>query len=180
MDACTFRGEYPFAWIDFECAKLPVSTTLEAYNPFIPSDPDASGIPCAILKYHVKNTGTSPLDVSILWSMLNISGLSAEECLNYRMKWNYSAPGQFLNTYVEERGLKGILFGNNNHPESSPRFGSVALSSPDHGVTVTTNWKKGPWFSSHYHVWNYFKEHGQVTAFEGSNFGSAETGIPTS
>src|SRR5580700_7844542 len=32
----TFRGEYPFSWIDYEDDVLPVTVGLEAYNPFIP------------------------------------------------------------------------------------------------------------------------------------------------
>jgi uncharacterized protein (DUF608 family) len=176
MDSCTFRGEYPFAWIDFECAKFPLTITLEAYNPFIPSDPDASGIPCAILKYHVKNTGSEPIDVSILWSMLNISGFGAEESFNYRFKWNKAAKGQFMNTYIDEGKVKGILFGNNNHKEEDPLFGTVAVMSPDEHFSFTPNWKAGPWFSSHYYLYNYFKEHGKLTAFQGSNFGAPEAG----
>src|SRR5262249_44546276 len=34
----TFRGEYPFAQIDFEDDAVPVAVSLEAYNPFIPMD----------------------------------------------------------------------------------------------------------------------------------------------
>src|SRR5258706_552388 len=31
-----FRGEYPFAWLDFQDDEMPVKVSLEAYNPFIP------------------------------------------------------------------------------------------------------------------------------------------------
>jgi uncharacterized protein (DUF608 family) len=176
MDSCVFRGEYPFAWLDFQCSKLPLEITLEAYNPFIPSDAEASGIPCAILKYCVKNSGSTPADVSILWSMLNISGFGSEESQKYRNKWSYQSPGQFFNMAVKENDLQGIMFGNNNYADDSPLFGNLALISPDKEITLTTSWKAGPWFSPHYHIWNYFKEHGTLEPFQGGGVGGPDAG----
>ena len=72
MDRCEFRGEYPFAWIDFFCESMPLKVQLEAYNPFIPSDPDASSYPAMILRYHITNTSPKSVEVSILWSLLNL------------------------------------------------------------------------------------------------------------
>ena len=51
-----FRGEYPFAQIDFHDPHLPVAVRLEAFTPLIPLNPEDSGIPCAVLTYHVTNT----------------------------------------------------------------------------------------------------------------------------
>jgi len=45
MAGCEFQGEFPVAHLTFLEEKLPVLVELEAYNPFIPGDPDASDIP---------------------------------------------------------------------------------------------------------------------------------------
>jgi hypothetical protein len=45
-----FRGQYPLAGVRFVDPALPVSVTLEAFSPFIPHDPDDSGLPVAILR----------------------------------------------------------------------------------------------------------------------------------
>jgi uncharacterized protein (DUF608 family) len=80
MDRCEFHGEYPFAWIDFYCDKMPLKVQLEAYNPFIPSNADASSYPAAILRYYITNTGQNAVDVSILWSLFNMVGFTGNEC----------------------------------------------------------------------------------------------------
>src|SRR5271170_7838139 len=48
LTGATFTGEFPIARIAFQDASLPVQVTLEAFSPFIPLDPDASGLPVAI------------------------------------------------------------------------------------------------------------------------------------
>src|SRR5438094_8952446 len=54
LESATFTGEYPFARIEFRDAKLPVKVQLEAFNPLVPLDPEASGWPVAILRYTVR------------------------------------------------------------------------------------------------------------------------------
>ncbi len=162
MDDCQFRGEYPFAWIDFQIASMPLQVTLEAYNPFIPSEPDASGFPAAILKYHVTNKDTSPVDVSIAWSMLNIVGVAPEESLKMRFINGFQPRGQFNNLVLDEGQVRGVLFGNNAWPESHARFGTIALTTPDAGAAVSPSWKRIAWFNAHYALWNTFKATGKV------------------
>jgi uncharacterized protein (DUF608 family) len=69
-----FRGEYPFAWIDFEDETLPVAVSLEAYNPFVPMDERASGLPVAHFNWTVTNAGATHVVVSIALSLLNAVG----------------------------------------------------------------------------------------------------------
>jgi uncharacterized protein (DUF608 family) len=50
LESATFTGEYPLAHIDFEDSALPVKVELDAFSPFIPHEPDDSGLPVAILR----------------------------------------------------------------------------------------------------------------------------------
>jgi uncharacterized protein (DUF608 family) len=59
---CTFTGEFPFANLKFNDPTIPLHVTLRAWNPFIPLDDKASGIPCAILDYTLHNPTTHPVD----------------------------------------------------------------------------------------------------------------------
>src|SRR5271157_2129181 len=167
MDDCEFRGEYPFAWIDFSCATLPVKVELEAYNPFIPSDPDASGYPAAILKYHVTNTRDAPVDMSIAWSMLNISGIAPEDAMKMQFINWFQPKGRFINNSMDDGHVHGILFSNAMWPEDHARFGSCALVTPDAGVSITPAWKRIAWFNAHYALWNTFKATGALEGEEG-------------
>ena len=57
LAGATFTGEFPLAHIDFADSALPVKVSLEAFTPFIPHEPEESGLPVAILRYRVTNPG---------------------------------------------------------------------------------------------------------------------------
>ncbi|MFX0101221.1 MAG: GH116 family glycosyl-hydrolase [Candidatus Hodarchaeota archaeon] len=176
MDSCEFRGEYPIAWINFKSEALPIKVSLEAYNPFIPSDADASSIPIMVLKYHVENPSQDDVEVSILWSLLNLVGFTRDDCLENIVHGLYEPPGQFNNLVIDEGELKGLLFSNFNNKEDHPLFGSMALVSPDSNVSCSPYWKPGGWFSSHQHLWSFFREHGYVENFGGTGMYKTEAG----
>ena len=44
---------------------------MTAFSPFIPHDPDASGIPGAVLRYRVTNPNSKLAKVSIAWAVEN-------------------------------------------------------------------------------------------------------------
>ncbi len=75
----TFTGQFPTARVDFADSSLPVKVSLEAFSPFIPHEPDESGLPVAILRYRVGNPGTSAAKVSIAWSIDNPTGRTPSE-----------------------------------------------------------------------------------------------------
>ena len=70
----TFTGAYPFARIAFADPQLPVEVRLEAFNPLVPLDVDASGWPVAILRYTIRNANNAPARVGIAWSIENPVG----------------------------------------------------------------------------------------------------------
>jgi uncharacterized protein (DUF608 family) len=74
LKTCKFTGEYPLARIDFEDPELPVQVSLEAFTPFVPLEPDDSGLPLAVLRYHVTNPGAASARVSIAYSIENPIG----------------------------------------------------------------------------------------------------------
>ncbi len=161
MDRCELRGEYPFAWMDFFCDKMPVKVQLEAYNPFIPSDPDESSYPVAILRYYVTNNSQMSIQASILWSLLNIVGLDGDETLKILVDKPFEPNGDFYNEFKESANVRAIVFRNKAFKEDHPKFGSIALATPDKQITYAKNWEQDVWFSPHYHVWNTFKETGK-------------------
>src|SRR5271165_5943559 len=71
LESATFAGEYPLAHIDFADRSLPVKVELDAFSPFIPHDPDDSGLPVAILRYRVTNPGVVAASVGIGFSIEN-------------------------------------------------------------------------------------------------------------
>ena len=47
--ACRFDASYPFGQAALSDPGLPVSVKVKAFNPLVPADPEASGIPIAVL-----------------------------------------------------------------------------------------------------------------------------------
>ncbi|WP_163508243.1 GH116 family glycosyl-hydrolase [Fodinicola acaciae] len=65
----TFTGRYPIGRVDYPAAGLPVSVSLEAFSPFIPTNADDSSLPATVLAYTVKNTSTQQVTATLAgWS----------------------------------------------------------------------------------------------------------------
>ena len=123
LASARFTGEYPLAHIDFEDNKLPVKVSLDAFSPFIPLDADDSGLPVAILRYHVTNPGKVEAKVSIAFSIENPvkvvpqSGDVARcSATNGRTK------------SARKRTCPGIFMSNPRLPSHDPMKGSFALA----------------------------------------------------
>lgn len=159
LEGAVFTGEYPLGHIDFQDSSLPVSVSLDAFSPFIPHDPDDSGLPVAVLKYRVKNPATSSAKVSIVFSLDNPvkrqqnSGGGGKE------------PDQRRNQYKVEGSLAGLLLDNPGLHAEDPMFGSLALSAAaDSGVHIShwEGWPKGRWWNSPLLFWDAFSATGEL------------------
>ncbi|HIJ73601.1 MAG TPA: hypothetical protein HPP83_05810 [Candidatus Hydrogenedentes bacterium] len=162
MDGCTFKGEYPFAWIDFKSRKLPVKVQLEAYNPYIPSNPDDSGFPAAILKYTVTNKTRNPVDVTVAWSLMNAIGDIGTGASDKVMGEVEFGLGKNLNEYVEDGGLRGLFYTSKKWEKAHARFGSMALVTPNKNVTVMKQSSRAPGFASQHEFWDTFSVTGRL------------------
>ena len=61
----TFRGEYPMGRVTYRDAALPVTVALEAFSPFIPLNVDDSSLPATVLEFTLRNTGATPVEVTL-------------------------------------------------------------------------------------------------------------------
>jgi len=119
LEGATFTGEFPMARIAFQDSRLPVRVSLEAFSPFIPLDPEASGFPVAILRYRVRNPGPGPAAVAIAFSIENPTGRAR--------------PGDGRTTEfrrdpdVADAAFQGLYMSNPQLPEADPLRGSFAL-----------------------------------------------------
>ncbi len=162
MDNATFRGEYPFAWVEFECRRLPVQVQLEAYNPFIPSNADDSGFPAAILKYTLTNRTQNTVEASVAWSMQNPIGATGRADGDPLLGPKEYGYGKNLNQQVETGGVRGVLFSSRKWKKTHPRFGQLALTTPEKSVTVMKYWSREPFFAPRHEFWDTFSSTGQL------------------
>src|ERR1700751_2374661 len=140
LDAATFSGAYPLAHIAFEDRTLPLTVELEAFSPFIPHEPDDSGLPVAILRYRVTNPKSVTAKVSIAWSLENPVKPAAPALPPASGREN--DPRQ--NTYQSNARIAGLTMSNPSLSENDPMRGTVALA----GLTATggrgSHWRGWP------------------------------------
>ncbi len=91
-DELTFRGEYPMGWYDFVDGQLPVSVSMEVFNPLIPLNTKDSAIPCAIYRITAVNTSSEPVNVSLLATQKNATGFTGYEI----PQWSGPADGTVI------------------------------------------------------------------------------------
>ncbi len=123
----TFRGEYPFAFMEMSDAGMPVAVKLTAWNPFIPLNEDDSSIPAAILSYTLKNTTKSAVEVMVYGSTSNRIGKAPSTPLGIRMTAEEKPEGR-KNTARRGAGLSGLYMTNERIDTEATAFGTMALA----------------------------------------------------
>lgn len=73
----TMRGEYPFAFLNYEDPDLPVQIELESFTPFAPLETDLSSIPTAMFVFRVHNPTAATQRVALAAFMQNPVGYEA-------------------------------------------------------------------------------------------------------
>ena len=152
LASAVFTGEFPLARIDFDDPDLPVRVSLEAFSPFIPHEPDESGLPVAILRYRVRNTGKSTAKLSIAWSIDNPTGRTP-------------AADTRINEHRTGTHVDGLYMSSPNLPADDPLKGSFVLAALDPGdarVTYLRGWQRDRWWNSPMLYWDDFSADGEL------------------
>lgn len=152
LAAATLHGEYPVVDIDFADDVLPVDVSLHAFTPLVPLDPDASGIPAAVLRYRVINPGTTPVAVTIAGSVSHTAGrgegpwgMRATQTVHWR----------------DDGDVRGLDFGI-ELPEDDPGFGTLSLTTTDAATTVKPQWVTSYWPDGARLFWNDLTDDGML------------------
>lgn len=148
LEGAAFTGEFPMARVEFHDSSLPVSVALEAFSPFIPLDPDASGLPAAVLRYRVRNPGPEAAAVSIALSIDSPVGGAGR-----------------ANEFRRGAGVQGLYMDNPQLKEADPLRGSFALcvlEAGDGRVSYLRGWPAAKWWASPNLFWDDFSEDGRL------------------
>jgi uncharacterized protein (DUF608 family) len=135
LEGSSFRGEYPFAWVDFSDQELPVDVRLEAFNPFVPLDADDSGIPAAVLRYRAVNRSARPVDVTVAGSLFNAVGFQ-ESLPGFPPRCD----GTRKNELRMEDSLRGVMMLSDDLPAQHLTNGTMALATRAANVTAKPTW----------------------------------------
>ncbi len=161
----SFDAAYPFGQARLSDKNLPVKVIVKGFNPLIPADEEASGLPVAVLTYEVINTTGHPMEVSVCGSLRNFVGKDGSQ---FRTDWkgDYIPTGakSNINVYREANGIRGIYFYSDSVDREDPAWGTIALTTQsDAGVSYRTSSKADDWNNSILSFWDDFSADGMLT-----------------
>jgi uncharacterized protein (DUF608 family) len=164
FDRATITGKYPIATVEFEDSALPVSVSLEAFNPFIPLNVDDSSLPVAIFKYHITNRSSKAADIALSFSTMNPVGYDGKAFLDSN---EHPGFGKNVNTVRRENAggadVTGVDLTSGKYDVGDPLHGSMALVTTHPSVTAHAGWI-GNDFWDFYQIWmNQFSANGKVS-----------------
>ncbi len=153
-----FRGEYPIAEVELSDPDLPVTVTVEAFNPFIPGDAENSGLPVAVLKYRVKNLTGKEIKITLAGSVANPIGFDGQGEFNSLFNAVF---GQNVNRVVKG-SVSGLYFLSKKVQPDSPAYGTLALATTWNDLTYVSHWVRGEWWDDLHIFWDDFSDDGQL------------------
>jgi len=136
MESLSFRGEYPFAWYDFEDADLPLAVSMEAFSPLVPMNTKDSAIPCAVFNLTGENTSEKAVDVSFIAAQQNAVGYTGKGKIEGRQSPRY---GGNRNRILVENSAT-ILHMTGDISKKRLGFGDMALIAQAENVTADAAW----------------------------------------
>jgi len=154
----SFEGRFPIAKVRLKDPTVPLEVELEAFNPFIPLNDQDSGIPVAILIYHLRNRGKRPVEATILGNLTNIVGEGREV--------------KRINRGRRSRGLTGLFLSAEEGGRPAPDLGSMALTTPWAEASVWPRWRDGQ-------LAKFWEEIAESDTFPPRGQGTTDTGTVT-
>ena len=131
-----FTPRFPFASVKLEDDDIPLDITIEAWSPFIPLDPDNSGLPCGAFEYTFTNTGKSSVDALFSYNTVNF------------MKQTGAA-----NSIRPFRN--GFILTNTPDGDETQIKGDFVFFVPDSSAIVDNCWFRGSWWDPLTMAWKH-------------------------
>jgi non-lysosomal glucosylceramidase len=137
VERTEFTGQYPFAKIRYQDAQLPLEIELEAYSPFIPLDPENSGLPVILFTFTLLNSSPHGMSGCLGAALQNIAGwdgltpISGNRCPLY---------GGNVNRAHRRSGYSAVVMDNPSLPDDHAGAGQIVLASPTRGTQIIERW----------------------------------------
>ena len=162
---CSFHAAYPFGQVLLSDPDVPLQVRIEAFNPLVPPDADASGIPVAILRFVLTNPTRRAVAASVCGSIQNFIGHDAPA----------AEPRQNVNTFRRTSkpvALQGLSMHSKGLDPYAESFGTLALSTTStSGVTHRTAWTEAGWQGGLLDFWDDFSHDGKLEPRKASGQG---------
>jgi uncharacterized protein (DUF608 family) len=166
FSSSTFDAAYPFAIVNLQDNDMPVSAKAKVFNPFIPGDAEASGIPIAVIRYEITNKTDKPLEVAVAGSLDNFIGMDGSVATI--STWNSiitpMGTKNNRNTFRQTKELSGIYMTSDSVDKNSRAWGTIALTTernnPGDIISYRTEFNTKGWNSNFTDLWDDFSDDG--------------------
>ncbi|MFW2376494.1 MAG: GH116 family glycosyl-hydrolase, partial [Cellulophaga baltica] len=165
FESCHFKAAYPFGQVLLSDKKVPLDVRIKAFNPFIPGDANASGIPIAVITYELTNTTDEVVFASVCGNMPNFIGEdgSVREPIGRGNALIPVGAKENKNVFRKEKNAQGIFMSSNGVDKNAEAWGTMAMStSSNENVTYRTSWSKEVWGNSRLDFWDDYSADGRI------------------
>jgi non-lysosomal glucosylceramidase len=150
---CSFDAGYPFARANLADPGMPITVRVQAFNPLVPTDPEASGLPLAVLTFEVTNRVNADVTVTVVGSLQNFIGNDGTLTLAAQNKNEARRTGT----------LQGIFFSSDGVPKDAETWGTMALATfASEDVSYRTSWLPEKWGTSLLDFWDDLAHDGRL------------------
>jgi non-lysosomal glucosylceramidase len=155
---CSLEIAYPLAAVILDDDDFPVSVRIEAHNPLVPSDADASGLPVIFWRLKVTNKTTEPVEVALLCSVGNFIG----DGLRTPGEDGRARPRTATR---QGDGLVGVTLSDDGVDPNDEAWGTFAAAVVGDPTDTWTGgeWELGRWNQGLWAMWRNFVELGRPT-----------------
>lgn len=172
FESCVFKAAYPFGQVLLSDTDVPLDVCMKAFNPLIPGDADASGIPIAVITYELTNSTDQEVFASVCGSMPNFIGMDGSDLESKGRGGAFVAVGakENQNEFRKGKYVQGIFMTSDGVERGSDSYGTIAMSkSNDENISYRTAWSKDEWGNSRLDFWDDFSADGQLESWDPNN-----------
>jgi len=171
FETANFKAAYPFGQVELTDSQMPLNVRIKAFNPLIPGDANASGIPIAIITYELINPTNQEVKASVCGSMPNFIGMDgSKQKMNGRGEWVPVGAKENVNEFKKDKNAQGIIMTTNGTNKEDSTWGTIALTtSVKENITYRTSWSEDEWGNSRLDFWEDFSEDGKLESREATN-----------
>ncbi|MCX7012657.1 MAG: GH116 family glycosyl-hydrolase [Candidatus Sumerlaeota bacterium] len=152
---CEFLAAYPFGQVLLSDPDVPLDARIEGFNPLVPADAGASGLPVAILRFVLMNKTDKPVEATVCGTIENFLGGP-----NTKDKNTFRAAD-------EATALHGLLFEAEGVDPQDESYGAIALATTAKGgVSRRSEWRGAQWNTDLIDFWDDLLADGELTENE--------------
>ena len=159
---CAFALAYPLGQVRLTDPDIPVDVRLEAFNPMIPGDADASGLPVAVLRYALHNKSDQSVTASVCASLPNFIGVDGwDQARDWKGDLQAVGAKSNRNQFRQGDHVQGVWMDSADVDRLASQWGTLALvTTAGRGVTYRTSWPERGWGGSLLDFWQDLSDDG--------------------